>query len=799
MADDMGDDHEVEIFDDDEGGKKSSKKKAASKNKSGGFQSMGLSWAVFRGIMDKGYKVPTPIQRKTIPLIIGGQDVVAMARTGSGKTAAFLVPLLEKLKTHSAKVGIRGVVLSPTRELAEQTYKFAKDLGRRTDLKIALILGGDSMDEQFGWIHANPDIIIATPGRFLHLLVEMELPLTAVEYVVFDEADQLFEKGFEEHLREILVRLPENRQTLLFSATLPKKLVEFARAGLKEPILVRLDADTKLSENLSTQFLHCRRVDKAAALVYMLTNIIPRDKLTVVFVSTKHLIEYLRVVLESLNLPCTYSYGNLDPTARKINIAKFRNGRVKLLLVTDVAARGIDIPMLDYVINYDFPRKPKLFIHRVGRVARAGRTGTAYSLVGVDEGAYLIDLHTFLGRAFIAATPSTPEDKDGVFGKIPQGVIDEYRESIENLHRSNSDLDDLLQVAENGYKQYDKIRPEPALDSVKRAKHLEEIGYDIHPKLRAYRNDELEKREAMVKSISSYRPTQTVFEVNRRANDATMMIMAEKRSKDQARVRDPKERLKELLGAKSITSSTRDVELEQSTPEEITTAFSKIVAPGRNKTGLVTEEGKSKVVGDLKITTTLAQVEEEDEEVYIPYTRGDANEDRGYAVNESSNTFEQQARDVGFGLEGDEAEDMQKQHQRKVWDRRKKKFVLESSKAVKLVQTENGRKVPVTYKSNRYQDWSSKNHLSLQKVGEEEDSHVTNQFNLKRRRRGWHTQNNKADGSGDPRSKVAKRGGELKPKEQILKRRKQKERLQTKMAERRQHNVAKKAKNKKRS
>ena len=276
------------------------------------------------------------------------------------------------------------------------------------------------MDDQFGWMMTNPDIIVATPGRLLHLLVEMELPLKTVEYVVFDEADQLFEKGFEEHLREILLRLPEERQTLLFSATLPKKLIEFARAGLKDPTLVRLDADTKLSEQLQTQYIQCRRIDKAAALVYLLTHVIPSDKLTVVFVSTQHLIEYLNALLTALDITCTYSYGNLDPTARKINIAKFRAGRARLLLVTDVAARGIDIPMLDYVVNLDFPRRPKLFVHRVGRVARAGRSGAAYSLVAPDELPYLIDLHTFLGRQFVAAVSSTPGSQDGVYGRFPQ-------------------------------------------------------------------------------------------------------------------------------------------------------------------------------------------------------------------------------------------------------------------------------------------------------------------------------------------------------------------------------------------
>lgn len=163
-----------------------------------------------------------------------------MARTGSGKTACFLIPMFEKLKARSAKAGARAIILSPTRELALQTLKFTKDLGRFTGLKTAVILGGDSMDDQFSALHGNPDIIIATPGRFLHVCVEMDLKLNNVEYIVFDEADRLFEMGFGEQLNETINRLPDLRQTLLFSATLPKVLVEFAKAGLNDPVLIRL-------------------------------------------------------------------------------------------------------------------------------------------------------------------------------------------------------------------------------------------------------------------------------------------------------------------------------------------------------------------------------------------------------------------------------------------------------------------------------------------------------------------------------------------------------------------------------
>ena len=191
-----------------------------------------------------------------------------MARTGSGKTAAFVIPMIQKLKIHSPKVGARSLILSPSRELALQTLKVVKELGRGTDLRCVLLVGGDSIEEQFGTLASNPDIIIATPGRFLHLQVEMNLDLSTIRYVVFDEADRLFEMGFAAQLAEILHALPSSRQTLLFSATLPKSLVEFARAGLQEPHLVRLDAESKVSQDLQSAFFTVKGAEKEGALFH---------------------------------------------------------------------------------------------------------------------------------------------------------------------------------------------------------------------------------------------------------------------------------------------------------------------------------------------------------------------------------------------------------------------------------------------------------------------------------------------------------------------------------------------------
>eukprot|EP00850_Spirogloea_muscicola_P025112 SM002212S07080 [mRNA] locus=s2212:8:1801:- [translate_table: standard] len=370
-----------------------------------------------------------------MPRLLAGADVVAMARTGSGKTAAFLLPLLQRLRAHVPGPGARAVVLSPTRELALQTFKFVRELGRYTDLRAVVLVGGDSMEAQFEALAGSPDIIVATPGRLMHHLSEVEdMTLRSVEYVVFDEADRLFEMGFAEQLRQILARMPESRQTSLFSATLPALLAEFARAGLRDPQLVRLDTETKISPDLQVQplanphghasatqgglcvsslrwklaFFTVRRDERTAALLHLVHEVVPAGQQTIVFVSTKYHAEYVAELLAAEGVAVSVVYGAMDQAARKIHIAKFRARRTALLVVTDVAARGIDIPLLDNVVNYDFPPRPKLFVHRVGRAARAGRLGTAYSLLTRDELPFLLDLHLFLSKGL---RPAPAEDE----------------------------------------------------------------------------------------------------------------------------------------------------------------------------------------------------------------------------------------------------------------------------------------------------------------------------------------------------------------------------------------------------
>ncbi|KAF1542187.1 ATP-dependent RNA helicase DDX54, partial [Eudyptula minor] len=777
------------------------------KKKSGGFQSMGLSYPVFKGIMKKGYKVPTPIQRKvsaggggtpilgwwwwdgdgdggvsqSIPAILRGRDVVAMARTGSGKTACFLIPMFERLKAPS-QAGARALVLSPTRELALQTLKFTKELGKFTGLKTALILGGDKMEDQFAALHENPDIIIATPGRLVHVAVEMKLKLHTVEYVVFDEADRLFEMGFAEQLQEIIARLPDCHQTVLFSATLPKLLVEFARAGLTEPMLIRLDVESKLSEQLKLAFFHTRGDDKPAVLLHLLRSVVKPQDQTVVFVATKHHTEYLKEasgiwgcpactpLLTAQGIRCTHIYSSLDQTARKINIAKFAQGKCPVLLVTDVAARGLDIPMLDNVINYSFPAKAKLFLHRVGRVARAGRSGTAYSLVAPDEMPYVFDLHLFLGRPLVLAgaqeMPAGEADlvagigvaayAGGVLGRVPQSLVDDEECLLLTDHEGSLELQSLRRVASNAHKQYLRSRPGPSPESIKRAKDLDVSQLGIHPLFSAHFEDTELERLKFVDSIKTYKSKATIFEINATSRTLASTVMRSKRRHDHALIekyqRGQQEKRAAALKGQGLCPAPPEPEEGEGEEEDLQDVFSTMVGQKR-KRGRGGEDGTRK---------KPQQPVQRDEDFYIPYRPKDFESERGLSVGGEGSPFEQQAAGAVLDLMGDENHNLNKSKQLLKWDRKKKRFVGQTGQEdKKKVRTESGRYISSSYKNNLYEKWKQKYKVD-ERDEDEEDERGREQFRGKHRHR---------HGPGQPPTRSRVRS-ELKNKQQILKQRK---------------------------
>ncbi|KAJ3473077.1 hypothetical protein NLG97_g10530 [Lecanicillium saksenae] len=544
--------------------RKSSNLKGRTVKKGGGFQAMGLNANLLKAITRKGFSVPTPIQRKTIPLVLDKKDVVGMARTGSGKTAAFVIPMIERLRMHSAKFGSRALIMSPSRELAIQTLKVVKELSKGTDLKAVLLVGGDSLEEQFGFMAANPDIVIATPGRFLHLKVEMNLDLSSIKYVVFDEADRLFEMGFAAQLTEILHALPLSRQTLLFSATLPTSLVEFARAGLQDPSLVRLDADTKVSPDLESAYFSIKGDEKEGSLLHILHDVIkvpvgkpegagdpekdskkrkregpakPTQHSTIVFTATKHHVEYIANLLQWAGFAVSHVYGSLDQTARRIQVEDFRHGKTNILVVTDVAARGIDIPVLANVINYDFPPQPKVFVHRVGRTARAGQRGWSYSLVRDTDAPYLLDLQLFLGKQLVIGQekerPSYAEDV--VIGSLERNALEEHVEWFNKVIHDNDDINALQKVSVKAERLYLKTRNSASSQSAKRAREVVASGawVQLHPLFGNDVDHDEKARAEMMAKISGFRPNETIFEIGRhdKASNEAADVMKQLRKK----------------------------------------------------------------------------------------------------------------------------------------------------------------------------------------------------------------------------------------------------------------------------
>lgn len=462
----------------------------SSAKKSGSFKSMGLKEEILKSIDKMGFKHPTPIQRRAIPSILTGVDCVAMARTGSGKTAAFAIPTIQRLSKHNEIVGARAIVLSPTRELAMQTCKVFQLLSRYTDLRIALIVGGHSMEGQFDRLMNNPDIIIATPGRLIHHLEQDGgFSLSRVEMVILDEADRLFELGMSEQISQILKACPSGRQALLFSATLPSQLVSFAKAGLDNPEFIRLDSECSLSDKLAVYMAFTRPEAKPAALVSVLRRLTTTSKnsKTIVFVATKHHVDFLSSLIEKANVATVASiYGSLEQTVRTAALSQFKTGKASVLVVTDVAARGLDIPDVDNVVHYDFPCSPKLFIHRSGRTARAGKSGLCVALVTTSDLPYLMDLTMFIdARLVMSGSQSaveTPKVEDDMIvevqeeaakkrpieiGSIP--FVDEDAELVRRLVDNDPELESSKRSMDLSMGPYFKTRPSASKQAVRHA------------------------------------------------------------------------------------------------------------------------------------------------------------------------------------------------------------------------------------------------------------------------------------------------------------------------------------------
>jgi ATP-dependent RNA helicase RhlE len=361
------------------------------------FSSLNLHPAILKTLVEKGYLEPTPIQAKAIPSILNGQDVLGVAQTGTGKTAAFSLPLLSNLATNKVKPAAnstRALILTPTRELASQIGESINVYGRGLQLRHAVILGGVRMNSQVSAISHGVDIIIATPGRLLDLTNQGYVKYHQLETLVLDEADRMLDMGFAEDLKKIIAKLPANKQTIFFSATMPRAIENLANDILKDPVRIEIHAESSTSDRIQQVMKFVDKSDKLA----LLESILRREevKSALVFTKTKHCANRVVEFLDSISIRAAAIHGNKTQQAREKALLLFRAGKVKVLVATDIAARGIDVPGVTHVINYDLPEDAESYVHRIGRTGRAGLLGTAISFCDKDQYAALRDIERII-------------------------------------------------------------------------------------------------------------------------------------------------------------------------------------------------------------------------------------------------------------------------------------------------------------------------------------------------------------------------------------------------------------------
>ncbi|MFK7868030.1 MAG: DEAD/DEAH box helicase [Roseobacter sp.] len=350
------------------------------------FDMMDLPQVLSKRLKAMGMDTPTPIQSQAIPHSLNGRDVMGLAQTGTGKTAAFGLPLLARLLEMPGRPAprrVRGLVLAPTRELAQQIQQNLRGFSEGTHLKVAVVVGGQSINAQIRKLERGTDLLIATPGRLLDLIDRKAVDLVDTGFLVLDEADQMLDMGFIHDLRKIAAMLPADRQTMLFSATMPKQMNELAQNYLNSPIRVEVSPPGKAADKVTQEIHFIAKAEKTALLIELLTKT-PGER-ALVFSRTKHGSDRLTKALIKAGIDAVAIHGNKSQGQRDRALAAFKAGDTMVLVATDVAARGLDIPDVEYVFNFDLPNVPDAYVHRIGRTARAGKDGCAIAFCAPDE------------------------------------------------------------------------------------------------------------------------------------------------------------------------------------------------------------------------------------------------------------------------------------------------------------------------------------------------------------------------------------------------------------------------------
>lgn len=370
------------------------------------FSDLGLSQPVMQALDMQGYKEPTPIQAQAIPAVLEGRDLLGIAQTGTGKTAAFMLPSIDNLRKSDNQIpfkSCRMLVLAPTRELAGQIAQSAKDYGALAGLKVHSIVGGTSVNKDRNKLHRGCDILVATPGRLLDLIDQKAFTLEGVEILILDEADQMLDLGFIHALRRISELVPQDRQTLFFSATMPKQIKELVGKYCHDPVTVSVTPAATTAERIDQYLFMVQQDEKQSLLELILSEkhqVPGKFERVLIFTRTKHGADRVVKKLSQVGIPANAIHGNKSQPQRERALSEFKRAKTPILVATDVAARGIDIPGVSHVINYELPNVPEQYVHRIGRTARAGADGVAIAFCAEDERTYLKDINKQTDASF---------------------------------------------------------------------------------------------------------------------------------------------------------------------------------------------------------------------------------------------------------------------------------------------------------------------------------------------------------------------------------------------------------------
>lgn len=411
------------------------------------FEQLGLTDELLKAVTEQGYITPTPIQQKAIPLVLEGRDILAGAQTGTGKTASFTLPLLQRLAEnsdpHQKPRRVRALILVPTRELAAQVYESVITYGKYLSLHVEVVVGGASIGVQTRNLRRGCDIVVATPGRLMDHLQQRNVNLSNVEILVLDEADRMLDMGFMPAVRQIMALLPKQRQSLLFSATLPNAIKSLAATVLKNPLEVEVAKQNATADNVAERVYGINREYKRELLSYLIGS--NNWKQVLVFVRTKHGADRLEKQLIEDGIRTAALHGDKTQGARNKALEYFKTGKVSVLVATDIAARGLDIDELPHVVNFDLPQVPEDYIHRIGRTGRAGSSGEALSLVCPEEAWILAEIEKLLKRQI-------PRVADTGYEPVSLKVVDAPKKNAPNKNTGKKDYRHIKKPAPRGSK-----------------------------------------------------------------------------------------------------------------------------------------------------------------------------------------------------------------------------------------------------------------------------------------------------------------------------------------------------------